>query len=325
MTAPPQEDRSGMVCTPTRVERIRSADRLKAAARLTSAQDIQQDNSPARQFLRAAARLPIDLTHFWASFEGDGDASRVREVCLLAPGSGRTAMAFTSQPATTEAVRDLAGVIDAACHGLKDQRLVQALLEPHEKSSRAALEAAGFLHVGELLYLRRPWTPPPATASSPWPDGVDVATWRPGDDEDVMRALERSYEETMDCPSLCGLRETADVLDSHRSTGEFDPNLWWIVRVNGEPSGTLLLNPCPGQGHTELVYLGLAPGTRGMGLGRRLLRTGLSALAQRRERTVTCAVDASNAPARRLYESEGFAPFAQRTALVRLCSPTSTH
>jgi mycothiol synthase len=123
--------------------------------------------------------------------------------------------------------------------------------------------------------------------------------------------------ETLDCPELCGLRETRDVLDSHRSAGRFDPALWWMVRREGKPAGALLLNPSPAQGHVELVYLGLAPELRGCGVARRLMLTGLSALAGRAERDVTLAVDTRNTPALRLYESLGFRPFARRTALVR--------
>ena len=65
-------------------------------------------------------------------------------------------------------------------------------------------------------------------------EGVRVEAFRDGeDDEALMAALERSYVDTLDCPELCGLREKRDVLDSHRSTGKFDPNLWWLVRLGG--------------------------------------------------------------------------------------------
>ena len=67
----------------------------------------------------------------------------------------------------------------------------------------------------------------------------------------------------------------------------------------------------------ELVYLGLAPGARGRGLGRQLLRHGLGLLHERRERSVTLAVDSRNTPALSLYESEGFRPAVQRAALIR--------
>ena len=44
--------------------------------------------------------------------------------------------------------------------------------------------------------------------------------------QQVDLALDRSYVDTMDCPELCGMRATADILASHKATGEFDPSLW---------------------------------------------------------------------------------------------------
>ena len=96
--------------------------------------------------------------------------------------------------------------------------------------------------------------------------GLDAAA------PELLEALESSYQDTLDCPELCGLRETPDVLDSHRSTGVFDPALWWMVHVNGQARGCALFNRCPEQRTIELVYLGLSPELRGRGLGKWLLR-----------------------------------------------------
>lgn len=313
--------------SPWRVVRIPAELRLEGAGRLVgrAAASAGVDGlEAARRFLVSTINHGIDLTHFWGSVEdapGQGELGlRVRQAVLAVPsrpGTGRTAMAFTSQPGSEEEQAEVAAVLDRASRNLPGVRIVQGLLEPEETGALGAFRKAAFIGVGDLLYLRRSWAPPGPIPPGGWPEGVEVANWRPGDDPAVLEALDRSYAQTLDCPELCGLRDTRDVLDSHRSAGRFDPALWWIVRKGGCPSGALLMNPAPAQGNVELVYLGLAPELRGSGVARRLLSTGLHALAGRDERDVTLAVDTRNAPALRLYESQGFRPFARRTALVR--------
>ena len=142
---------------------------------------------------------------------------------------------------------------------------------------------------------------------------------RPGDPDRaaLIRALDRTYEATLDCPELCGLRDTADVLESHRSTGVFDPALWWLVFLNEQPHGCMLLNRCPDHGTVELVYLGLSPELRSRRIGSRLLELGLAAIDSTGGTPITCAVDLRNAPALRLYGRLGFREFGRRVALVR--------
>jgi ribosomal protein S18 acetylase RimI-like enzyme len=137
--------------------------------------------------------------------------------------------------------------------------------------------------------------------------------------EDVLlEALNHSYIDTLDCPELCGLRETRDVLASHRDTGEFDPRTWWVLFLKGQARGCALFSNCPELHSAELVYLGLAPDLRGRGLGRLMLSKGLDELRQQHPTwAMTLAVDHRNGPALRLYASLGFKPFGERVALVR--------
>jgi ribosomal protein S18 acetylase RimI-like enzyme len=133
----------------------------------------------------------------------------------------------------------------------------------------------------------------------------------------LAEALDRSYEATLDCPGLCGMRETDDVIDSHLSTGQFDPSMWWLVLSDGAAHGCALFNPCPEQGTVELVYLGLSPRVRGRGLARMLLAHGLARLGGPGQLSVTCAVDRRNAPAIALYRRAGFGEFSGRIAYVK--------
>ena len=88
-------------------------------------------------------------------------------------------------------------------------------------------------------------------------------------------AIAGSYTDTLDCPSLSGMREMEDVLAGHKAVGPFDPQLWSVAVRGGKAAGCLLLSEIPARRGLELVYLGLAPFARGQGLGRALmLRAG---------------------------------------------------
>lgn len=251
----------------------------------------------------------------WASI--DRSTGLIREAAFATLGAGRTAMIFAASPRSRKASAELADVVSRCVDSSREDgaALAQALVEPHETAAAGAFTTAGFTRLADLAYLRRPRQT--RRRDEPrLPEGVTAEQFRPGQEPELARALERSYVDTLDCPALCEMRDTADVIDSHRASGQFTPSLWWIIRHRGEPEGALLLNPCSVQDHIELVYLGVSPALRGSGLGARLLQMGLARCADRPERIITCAVDKRNAPALRLYEREGFAPFAHRVAFV---------
>lgn len=224
---------------------------------------------------------------------------------------------FVSPLGAEEECAELAGLIDEATRVEGAGRLSQVLLEPDDVLVRAAFERAGFREIAELAYLSRPRPGPEFDAPVSWEPGLTVRNWRAGDDASIALALERTYMGTLDCPDLCGMRDPMDVIASHRATGVFDPNLWWLVECDGRCEGVMLFNSCPAQSMVELVYLGLSPSLRGRGLAKRLMRLGLSKLSSRVEREVSCAVDLRNTPALRLYTGLGFKETSRRRALVR--------
>lgn len=288
----------------------------------------------ARRFVDAADKLGMDLSRMWGTFAPD--SSVVREVVLAVMGSGRTAMLFisgpddlTDRPDDPDAARqERSALLAEACDHLRALRrddgaqavvLAQALLEPEETDAMDALASAGFMRLGDLAYLRRPIPRSGGGTSVRWPAGVSLRrmTDTPGDMALLSRALDRSYEHTLDCPELCGLRDVDDVLESHRSVGDFDPGMWWLILADGQAEGCMLLSVCPEQSSVELVYLGLSPALRGKGLGGQLLMLGVQSLTGRGEKNLTCAVDTRNTPAMSLYRRCGFHKFATRVPFVR--------
>lgn len=326
---------------PTRSPRTTPAARITpdlvhaAALRLVGQ---SQADTPlaAKRLVASAPSHGIDLTQTFATLNPDRS---VRQACLVVLGAGRTAMLFLSEPprggdvgGAEVGVTERTACLDSACQWLKTERsqhvrIAQALPDPGADWSRAACAAASFVRVGELRYLRRPLAEKVAGDPVPsWPAGIDVRRLdeipQASRDSMLLAALERTYEHTLDCPELCGLRETPDVLASHKAIGVFDPKMWWLAFLEGESHGCMLLSRCPEQRTIELVYLGLSPRLRGRGLAKLLMTHGLH-----RGRTVdptasmTCAVDDRNTPARKLYESLGFREFSRRVAWVRAITP----
>jgi ribosomal protein S18 acetylase RimI-like enzyme len=314
---------------------------LAAARRIVEQTTAEAVEQAARRLVNFASKYGIDLSLAWAIAETDPvrpSRKRVRQTCLAVLGSGRTAMLFLSEPAVggdpggdDVALRERRAVVDAACEFLATERpevvrIAQALVKPDQPWAAAVFEAAGFRNVGALTYLR---LGPEYQGSSEAPDlgpDAELVTYaalshRIGTSATEARfgdALEASYEQTLDCPELCGMRSTSDVLDSHRATGQFDPNLWWLILRHQKPVGCLLLNPNAEQEAIELVYLGLGLEARGKQWGRKVLSHGIC-VARRHRPTfeVACAVDDRNVPARKLYDSLGFREAGHRVGWVK--------
>lgn len=345
----------------TRLEREYHPD---AAARLTGF--APRVRGVAKRSSLAFEQQGIPLDHVWGSLDHPGGhpRGRVRHVCLLAPGSGKTGMVFVSGvdhsgvigPVEAQ-IEELATLVRTVTTWVREHKqhqihLLQALPEASDLVTIRICQRAGYTHVGELQYLEGSvhgeaidaaadapavvgaggmgdgmgdWVGVGCVGSplpSMWPEGISVRTvkgGRSGWAEDVpllTEALERSYEQTLDCPELCGLRETADVLESHRLAGEFDPNLWYLVLRGERAVGCAIFTTHRSGTSVELVYLGLAPEVRGLGLGSALLRLGVREARDRGADMITCAVDARNGPALALYQRAGMRPSSRRIAYI---------
>lgn len=322
--------------------RIPAHLRVSAAERLVSAPDRSR---AARNLVETAAQHGIDLELLWGNVRRDHRSEMVAQVCLAVPTAGRTAMLFLSSPGTDRRLgtpetqrAQLTGVLRLALAELplvvrEPVKLAQTLVEPDQEWAEQACRDAGMTWVGRLHFMRLPWpvrfAKAHGTAADPWPEGVTVTRvsdpmdFGPtGDGTALERALELSYADTLDCPELCGLRSTRDVIVSHMSTGAFDPARWWVIRRSGAPEGCCLLNHCPSNHAIELVYLGVSRRLRGVGLARRVLEHALTHAGARDTREITCAVDTRNIPATKLYHAMGFRMFGSRTGFV---SSLGTH
>jgi len=271
----------------------------------------------AERFLSHAKASRLSLEHFHALI---GSHGRPESAVLAVTHPGRTAIFFASSAESLgrgALIRGTAALIDHVATDLASGgiELAQALLDPADQAQLDLFDAGGFKRLATLSYLERVI---PASSSAPdLPPGVSLVSVTGEDLPEVEALLDATYEGTLDCPGLHGLRRTPDILAGHLASGAGGFELWTLLKVNGRAEGVLMLNPSIASDSIELVYLGLAPSARGRGLGRLLVRHGLSLLAPHRTKILSLAVDEENAPAVALYRSEGFRRVVRRVAMIR--------
>ncbi|MCE9591608.1 MAG: GNAT family N-acetyltransferase [Planctomycetes bacterium] len=264
------------------------------------------------QFMTFAAEQGLSLSELWAAFvRGEAVAS-----ALVTPSAGRTGMLFMSPP-LGESMRPIeSALIRTACAAQdpRNVRLIQALLDPNQNAHRATVQAAGFTHLSTLIYMQGPIPRPRHTPELE--SGLEVHAWSQAARPIFAENILASYESTLDCPGLLGLRHIDDILAGHMASGVFTPELWAAVTHRGRPVGVALVNLAQQRDTAELVYLGLCPPWRGRGIGRQLLNRAMALASARQATTMVLAVDDRNAPALRLYGSMRFAPTTQKVAMI---------
>ncbi len=274
--------------------------------------------SAGERFLAHARQTGLSIERLLCMGEPTG-----KLLCAVLPivAPGRTAMIATSEPTSLEKAELLGALIAHAAQLVSSEvDLSQALVPPERILESHAFECAGFSKLATLAYLERPMPRLFAPTLPPLAEGwsiesVDLS--REGVREALCTLLNRTYEQTLDCPELAGIRKTADVLEGHARAGT--GVRWWVTLRDhaGKAQGLALLNAAVADGTSELVYFGLAPEARGKGLGIALLTRAIGAVTRERRGTVVLAMDTRNAPARKLYAQLGFREVAQRVALIK--------
>ncbi|TWT46309.1 Mycothiol acetyltransferase [Phycisphaerae bacterium RAS1] len=237
-------------------------------------------------------------------------------VCVVLLLPGRTAVVMLpslSRGGLEE--RDQRACVAELLAGLRDRGLyyAQALIEPAAIDQRRIIEAAGFIFLTGLLYLRRgvtyPWVEPPA-ADAHWLSYSDAQRER------FERLVLATYADSRDCPELAGLRPAEDVLAAHRGAGVFDPELWQIAQRDGQDAGVLLMARLPASDAAEVAYTGVPRAFRRRGMGSLMMRRALQLCRERRVQQLTLVVDERNDAARALYARFGMGEYGRRLAYI---------
>lgn len=230
-------------------------------------------------------------------------------VCVPLPGAG--ASVWPPRAAPGHSVQEDA-LVRHAVGWLRERgvKLAQALLTPEESLLAGPLLRNGFAHVTHLWHLRHNLrtSPPPPPPPAPG-QGLRFLRYDPDDREAFLTTLLRTYEGTLDCPEVNGVRTVEEIMAGHRAQGA--AGRWWLASEGDRPAGVLLLN-APEGGAWEVAYVGVVPEMRRRGFGEALVHKALTEARRGAAAGVLLSVDARNRPAWGLYQRFGFEPFDRR-------------
>lgn len=290
---------------PARPEEVHTALRLI----LGSDQEAQ-----LADFLAFADERQLDLNSLWIAHH----QGRLLWSILPVLSPGRTMLLFSPgnlhHPEQARAAGSLAGLL-CDQYRRQDIHLAQVLLDLPDQLTRQAYEAAGFSLLAQLDYLQTTlWrrVDPPAL-----PNDLTWLHYSAATHPRFAQAILASYRDSRDCPALNGRRGIDDILTGHKATGQFDPDLWFLLCRDDQTLGVLLLSTSQRSDAIELVYLGLCPEARGQGLADLLMRQSLWSVRASGKRRLALAVDAANPPALKLYYRHGLHRIASKLALMR--------
>ena len=296
-----------------RYQRVQSANRRQALSLLLNGRLAHQDPA-VEQFLRFSNEQALSLDELWMAWHGATPAGAV----LIVPCAGRTAMLFVSPPASWYSRKHTAQLIRTACQAIdaREVRMIQSLLDVDLKPQQQVVEQAGFEPLATLRYMTAK-----VNKNTPEPDlaqfGITTEPWSELNRHRFAQAILASYEQTLDCPALLGVREIDDIIAGHMAVGRFDPQMWSLLcDDHAKPVGVMLLNHVDHADGYELVYLGLDVAHRRRGLGRAMLQHAMAQAASRKRACILLAVDERNTPAVQLYEAMGFFTTARKQATM---------
>ncbi len=192
-------------------------------------------------------------------------------------------------------------------------RLARALADI-ESPFQSRLAQIGFSHQTDIV--SRLWQPDAITTG--WmPDGYSIHTLRPGQDDEFTQLMERTYQQSLDCPDLVKLLTAKDLLKFYRASTFATQSSFFLLYAESEPAGCLVLTDDMDNESLELTYMGVAPNHRGNGLGQLLVNFAKERAYNGLARRLVVAVDRTNEPAWKIYEDAEFATYSTQALMVR--------
>ena len=193
--------------------------------------------------------------------------------------------------------------------------MMQVFLSTPTAETVEVLRHVGFRHLADLRYMAAESPCFPVAAP---PGELEFVAYDGAQRGRLMELVGRTYEDTLDCRELDGVRDLDNVINGYQATGVFRPENWLFVRHDGADVGVLLLADHPTGKHWELMYMALVKEARGRGWGRQITRYAQSLARGAGVERIVVAVDAANFPAVRMYRDSGFELWDQRAVYVRV-------
>lgn len=269
-------------------------------------------DEPVKDLLSHVDDHSLKMDLLFGAYRGD----RLTSACVAPEPPGNAALVFFPSAPPQVAVQTLGALLRHIRTGAwnKGIALLQALIEPKQQAAAQALRHGGFRYLTRLEYLTR--------VDFSQPHGVRGAadlewlSYSPQTATIFCDILHRTYAQSLDCPELTGIRAVTDVLAGHRATGEHDPAIWQVALRAGQPVGVLLLSWISHRQGMELVYMGVAQGSRGQGVAHALLARSGEIAVKKGARFMALAVDERNSPALSLYSRWNFTGSISRSAWI---------
>lgn len=288
---------------------------VKKNRHLDAAIALLSSKSQAKDLLHTLQSRPIGSYSFYAN---QGDHIDIAVLTITNPGSTVTILSTT--PLKDVEMERISSLIDSSVNELLDtgSRLAQTLFPIGQTRLEQVYETASFQRLAILNYMERSRSHTQITRNTP--DHVRFIPMTEQTDAVLGTVLLETYEGSLDCPIIHGLRDIQDIIDGHRGNDHYDAQLWFIAEVENKSAGVLLLNHIQDLQCMELAYLGVAPWARTRGVGNALMQLAIEQSLARDVPRITLAVDAENTPAIHLYKKWNFHKKRQRVAMIRkLC------
>jgi len=191
---------------------------------------------------------------------------------------------------------------------------IMILADYQQSADETLLNEFGYEKLSELLNLNSQRIVFPETFSS---SRLRFREYQNENWQEMVALVEKTYQNTLDFPQLCGLVPTHEILKGYQESHVFDPSLWFFVEDESQVIGALLLTQLEEKQHLELTYLGLTPEFRGKGLSHELVRFTQFLARRRNNDYVLVSVDKNNIPALNIYLHNGFHLHDQKEIFVR--------
>jgi len=267
------------------------------------------------QSLLQTLRVRPSKTYRFIAQEDDA----IKAAVLVVMNEGATATILATEPTSKVHVETVQSLIEESIQGLRGSgcSIAQTVLPVDAESFALAYSNAGFEYLATLTYMERKRSSKLNVSHTCEAKFIPM-TNQP--DTSLESILLDTYEGSLDCPRIHGLRHITDIIQGHRGLGQYDPSLWSLAELHENIVGALLLNAVPESNCMELAYLGVAPAARGFGLGDAFVQRAVEQSIKRGFSKITLAVDGDNLPAINLYSRWGFGETGKRlTMICKLC------
>ena len=196
-----------------------------------------------------------------------------------------------------------------------------ALTEPSDKITHRDLERAGFRDLaGMLTFSGSPdETGPSAYDSTTQSEALGWEVLRVGNYRRFAALFDAVNGETRDFPELVRSRPTHAVYEGFLGRGGMREGLWRVLSWRGQDAGLLLLAAHREACSMELLFMGVRPAFRGIGLGRAITQQAFS-LAREHSYQLILTADARNSRALALYREAGLKVVCTSRLFVRFSS-----